>query len=52
MRYRRAISNFSSSVYPANWMISILSRKGPEMVLSMLAVAMKTTEDRSNGAPR
>ena len=33
-------------------MISIRSRKGPGMVSSMLAVAMNTTCERSNGTAR
>ena len=52
MRYFRAISDFSRSVYPAKSTTSIRSSSGPGMFWMKLAVAMKSTSLRSNGTPR
>lgn len=66
-RCLNAISPFSSIVYPGRWIIynyisiidhtsslstSILSNKGEGIVEVELAVAMKSTWDKSNGIPK
>mmetsp|Transcript_52729 Transcript_52729/g.140682 ORF Transcript_52729/g.140682 Transcript_52729/m.140682 type:complete len:299 (-) Transcript_52729:1827-2723(-) len=52
MRYWLAISSFSSAMYPAMWITSILSRRGSGIVLVTFAVQTKSTRERSTGTSR